>query len=140
MLLTATDIYDLYRPNPCELRVFLKNAGEPEATPEHFHELLRELGERHEKAHLVELGSSEDVREGGFGARNAKTKELVGSGTTVIYQPVLMSQAPEGFWDHLIVGIPDLLLRQGDGYIIPLRPVLPPANSRGFRGLSPLGT
>ena len=73
MIFTATDIYDLHRPSPCELRVFLKHTGEPEAEPGPFAELLRDLGERHEQAHLATLGPYEDVTEDDFGERNART-------------------------------------------------------------------
>lgn len=118
MILTATDIYDLYRPSYCELRVFQKHAGAEVAEPGPFELLLRDLGERHERRHLGTLGPYEDVREGDLGERNARTNGLVQAGAAVIYQPVLMAPTPGHFGDHFVIGIPDLLLRQGDGYAI----------------------
>ena len=118
MILNASNIYDLYRPSACELRVFLRHADQPQAEPGPFELLLRELGQRHERDHLTTLGPCEDVSEGNFGERQAKTRRLVGAGAAAIYQPVLMARAPEGFGDHLIIGIPDLLLREGNGYVV----------------------
>lgn len=49
MRLTATDIYHLYQPSACELRVYLKHRGEHEAEPSEYDRVLQELGARHER-------------------------------------------------------------------------------------------
>jgi len=60
MRLTASDIVSLYRPTLCSNRVFLRQKGEPEGEPSAFDELLKRLGERHERQHLELLGAYED--------------------------------------------------------------------------------
>jgi hypothetical protein len=50
MDLSASDIYSLFRPSMCELRVFLRHKGKPEAPAGPYTEVLLRLGERHERA------------------------------------------------------------------------------------------
>ena len=47
MLLTGNDVYRV-----CDLRLYLHHKGVEGAPPGPFEEVLRRLGERHEKAHL----------------------------------------------------------------------------------------
>jgi hypothetical protein len=49
MRLIATDIIAQYRPNPCDLRVWLRHQGEPQRDPTEFEEVLYRLGDRHDQ-------------------------------------------------------------------------------------------
>jgi hypothetical protein len=49
MQLSSGDIYRAYRPTPCDLRLYLFIKGAPAAEPGAFEEVIRRLGERHEK-------------------------------------------------------------------------------------------
>ena len=60
MQLTASDIISLRRPTPCDLRVYLREQGIPEAEPSAFEKILQTLGQRHEEEHLASLGAYED--------------------------------------------------------------------------------
>jgi hypothetical protein len=56
MRLTASDIITLHRPTPCDLRVYLREKGVPQAEPSAFEQILQTLGQRHEEEHLATLG------------------------------------------------------------------------------------
>lgn len=58
MRLIASDFYTFYRPSECDLRVYLRHKGIAEAPPSPYEEVLRRLGERHEKAHLATFPGS----------------------------------------------------------------------------------
>ena len=55
---TASAFYEYERPSRCGLRVRLRAVGEQEAPPGPFQDVLRRLGERHERQHLAGLGES----------------------------------------------------------------------------------
>jgi hypothetical protein len=55
MRLTASDIFGLYRPTECPLRVYLRQQGVKESEPSAFERILETLGERHELEHLALL-------------------------------------------------------------------------------------
>ena len=48
MQLTASDIVSLYRPEPCSLRVYLREQGIPEAEAGAYDQIIEKLGQRHE--------------------------------------------------------------------------------------------
>lgn len=118
MRLTASDIYNLYRPTPCPLRVYLREQGIPEAEPSVFEQILERLGKRHEEEHLATLGAYEDLSVVPAEQRTQRTSEAIQNRTPVIYQA-------EFAWDTTIDGIPvtiigrpDFLIFDGDGYLI----------------------
>jgi hypothetical protein len=88
MRLTATDLYLLYQPSGCELRIWLKGRGELQAEPTEYEKILQELGARHERQHLESLGEFTDLREGSLEERDAKTLEAIKRGDPLLYQPV----------------------------------------------------
>ena len=124
MELMASDIYELYRPSRCGLRSrLMKLEGPPVGPPDPLVELLQELGKRHEERYLrtfdayVDLSGQEDGLD--FGRRREETKAAVRRGEDVLYQPVLFGWRDAGGQDEdFIVGIPDLLVRESDGYVV----------------------
>jgi predicted RecB family nuclease len=116
MNLSPSDIYTHYRPSKCERRVFLRAHHEPEAEPSEFDKLIEELGRRHEANHLATFLGHDDLRDGDLSARFGKTIESVKNGHEVIYQGVLEAKLPRT--GETVIGIPDFLLKDGDGYKI----------------------
>jgi hypothetical protein len=53
MQLSPTDAYRLYRPSNCELRLYLHHHGVKETEPGPFEQVIRRLGERHERVYLA---------------------------------------------------------------------------------------
>lgn len=116
MNLSASDIYTLYRPSKCERRVFLRSHGEHESEPSEFDKLIEELGRRHEANHLATFRKYEDLKDGNMPERIIRTLKSIEKGVEIIYQGVFQAQLPES--DDVIVGIPDFMIRDGDGYKI----------------------
>lgn len=117
MNLTASHIFNLYRPSLCELRVYLQSKSETESAPSPYMQVLRGLGERHESLHLTSLRDVTDLREGSLSERIPKTKEAVRRKAPVIYQPVFEATANLGA-KRTVIGEPDFLIREGQGYVI----------------------
>ncbi len=117
-VLRASDVYDYYRPSVCELRVWLRRHGAEEADPGPYELVLRRLGERHEQAHLRSLPEVIDLSGAPRKEREARTLEEIRRGSAVIYQPAFsVTCALEGI-ECRIVGYPDFLIREGEGYVI----------------------
>ncbi|MBI1808152.1 MAG: TM0106 family RecB-like putative nuclease [Ignavibacteria bacterium] len=116
MNLSASDIYTLYRPSKCERRVFLCAHGEPEGEPSEFDKLIEELGRRHEANHLATFSKYLDLRDGNLPSRMSKTLEAIERGVEVIYQGVFQASLPNK--GNRIIGIPDFLIKDGNGYKI----------------------
>lgn len=116
--LSATDIYQHYRPSRCALRVFLRAHSYPAADPTLYEKLLYRLGLRQERAHLAALGEYIDISEGAQVDRERKTWAALARGEPVIYQGSLRATWDCDGVDWDIVGYPDFLIREGDGYII----------------------
>jgi predicted RecB family nuclease len=115
--LTASDIALYYRPSKCWRRLDCRRLGLPQAKPNPYAEVLRDLGLRHEKAHLRTLEPVFDLSSGTMTERIEATKRLLREGTARIYQPVLTADAPFDT-QALILGIPDFLIRETDGYVV----------------------
>jgi predicted RecB family nuclease len=118
MQLSTSEIYRAYRPSPCDLRIYLHFKGAPACEPSAFEEIIRRLGERHEKAHVATIENLTDLSSGTLEERQEKTLEAIAAGTPVIYQPVFMAAIKIGGRDCTLVGIPDLLIRAGEDYVI----------------------
>jgi len=118
MQLTASDIVSLYRPTPCSLRVYLREQGVPEAEPSAFEEIIEELGQRHEENHLATLGSYEDISKVGRDQQGTRTLEAIKNHTPVIYQGEFTNETTIGGVPVVVVGRPDFLIFDSDGYII----------------------
>lgn len=118
MQLSSSDIYRAYRPSPCDLRTYLHFKGAPAGEPSAFEEVIRRLGERHEKAHLATLQNVTDLSSGTLEERQQKALQAISAAAAVIYQPVFLATVKLSNRDCTLVGIPDLLIREGDGYVI----------------------
>jgi hypothetical protein len=86
MRLIATDIITHYRPNPCDLRVWLRHQGEPQREPTEFEQVLYRLGDRHEREHLATLGPCLDLSRFAEEERVGKTAQAIADKAPVIYQ------------------------------------------------------
>ena len=118
MKLTASDIVSLYRPEPCSLRVYLREQGIQEAEPGAYDQIIETLGQRHEEDHLATLGAYEDIGAVARERRVPRTVEAIRNRVPVIYQaefeyPTTISGCPV-----VIVGRPDFLIFDGNDYKI----------------------
>jgi predicted RecB family nuclease len=118
MRLTASEFYAYYRPSVCGLRVYLKERGEPKAEDGPYVAVLKRLGERHERAHLATLPGAVDLGELRDEELFRRTREEIEAGTPVIYQGGLRAAALIDGVECEVVGLPDFLIREGDGYVI----------------------
>ena len=118
MRLTASDIVGLYRPEPCQLRVYLREHHASEAEPGAFDEIIERLGRLHEQNHLASLGAHEDISAVEPEQQAARTLEAIRTHVPVIYQGEFRVQATINGTSVEVVGRPDFLILDGDGYII----------------------
>jgi len=116
--LVASDIVTLYRPTRCDLRVFLRHKGEAEAESTAFDEVLRRLGLRHETEHLATLGAYTDLSALPLDERIRRTAEAITNRVPALYQPAFLVRSTISGTDVQIVGMPDFLILDGDGYVI----------------------
>ncbi|MEO0075001.1 MAG: TM0106 family RecB-like putative nuclease [candidate division WOR-3 bacterium] len=80
-------------------------------------EILRDLGVSHEQSHRDSLQPVLDLSAGMLEKRFQATIKAIQDKIPVIYQPVFITGAPFSS-DATIIGIPDFLIFNGDGYII----------------------
>lgn len=119
MRLTASDIVSLYRPEPCQLRVYLREHHIPEAEPSAYDEIIERLGRLHEQSHLASLGTYEDIsRDDEPEQQAARTLEAIRTCLPVIYQGEFRVPTTLGGTSVEVVGRPDYLIFDGDGYVI----------------------
>lgn len=118
MRLTASDIITFYRPTFCPLRVYLHEQRIPKAEPSAFEEILQILGQRHEQSHLATLGAYEDQSAVPSDQRAERTMGAIRNRIAVIYQGELSCDTTLGGVPVTIVGRPDFLILDGDGYLI----------------------
>ncbi len=118
MRLTASDFASYYRPTRCDLRVFLRHRGEEASDSGPYDEVLRRLGLRHEKDHLATLGVFADLSAPSLHEQVKETAESIDKKVPILYQPAFLANAVLGGTDVEIVGVPDYLILDGDGYLI----------------------
>jgi predicted RecB family nuclease len=118
MRLTASDIISLYRPTPCGLRVYLREHKIPEAEPSAFEQILQTLGQRHEQEHLATLGAYENLSLVAAEERVQRTTEAIRKRVPVIYQGELAKDTVLNGIAVKVIGRPDFLIWDGDGYLI----------------------
>jgi predicted RecB family nuclease len=114
----ASDFMTYYRPSRCEMRVFLRHRGEKEAEPSAFEEVLRRLGIQHEQEHLATLGAYVDLSGLTFDMRVRRTLEAITNRVAVIYQPAFQVNTIISGTYVEVVGMPDFLIFDGNGYVI----------------------
>ena len=116
--LSASHLYSYYRPSECGRRIYLQHKHIPEAKPSPYEQVIRKLGERHEKAYLNTLKGVEDLSAASFTERIYKIKQLVRNGVSIIYQPGFVVDATWSPIQRTITGQPDFIVREGNSYII----------------------
>lgn len=114
----ASNTYDFYRPSKCERRVALRHRGVKEADRTEFDNLLARLGDRHEKAHLTTLAGVINLAGMDDEARERETLAAIRLGAAVIYQARFCVSLDLDGESSELVGLPDFLIRDGDGYLI----------------------
>jgi predicted RecB family nuclease len=118
MRLTASDFASCHRPTRCDLRVFLRHHREQEADPGAYEVVLRRLGLRHERDHLATLGAFTTVSATSLEEQVKKTADAIAEKVPVLYQPAFLATERICGTDVEIVGVPDYLIFDGDGYVI----------------------
>lgn len=114
----ASDIFAYSRPSACGLRVYLRHHGVAEGPRSPFDDLLAALGEKHEKGHLRTLPAVMDLSGLSQDERERRTLLEIRAGAPALYQPRLRARIPLDGEPCEIVGEPDFLIREGDGYLI----------------------
>jgi predicted RecB family nuclease len=118
MRVIASDLISHYRPSLCDLRVLLRHGGEEETVPSAFDEVLRRLGKRHERQHLNTFGTYTDLSRLPESERITMTTGAIAGGVAVLYQPAFRATHSVAGTEVEIVGMPDFLIRDGNGYLI----------------------
>jgi len=118
MRLTASDFASCYRPTRCDLRVFLRHQREQEAEPGAYELVLRRLGLRHERDHLATIGTFADVRASSLDEHVKRTKDAIEGKVSALYQPAFLVVQRICGTDVEIIGVPDFLILDGNGYLI----------------------
>src|ERR1035438_8096164 len=113
MKLTASDIVSLYRPEPCQLRVYLREHHAAESEPGAYDEIIERLGRLHEQNHLASLGAYEDISAVEPVQQAARTLVTIQTRVSVIYQGEFRVQATIGGTGVEVVGRPDYLILDG---------------------------
>ena len=118
MRLTASDFVACHRPSRCDLRVFLRHNREEESEPSPYEEVLRRLGLRHERNHLATLGTFANASAASLEEQVKKTADAIERRVSVLYQPAFAATERICGTDVEIVGVPDFLILDGNGYVI----------------------
>lgn len=116
--MTASDFVSYHRPTRCDLRVFLRHQSEEEVAPGPYDEVLRRLGLRHERNHLATLGTFADVSDASLHEQVKKTSDAIAKKVPILYQPAFLANTVLSGNEVEIVGVPDFLILDGNGYLI----------------------
>jgi predicted RecB family nuclease len=114
----ASNPYDYYRPSKCERRVALRHRGAKESPRTEFDDLLARLGARHETDHLHRLSGVKNLEGLDDGSQERETLAAIRAGVPAIYQARFRVSLDQDGGSSDLVGLPDFLIRDGDGYII----------------------
>ena len=114
----ASDVFAYSRPSACGLRVYLRHHDVAEGPRSPFDDLLAALGEKHEKSHLRSLPAVVDLSSLSQDERERRTLLEIRAGAPALYQPRLRARIALDGEPCEIVGEPDFLIREGDGYLI----------------------
>src|SRR6202795_4870064 len=118
MRMTASDFVSYHRPTRCDLRVFLRQQREQEPEPGAYDIVLRRLGLTHERDHLATLGTFVNMSAASLEEQVKKTADSIEAKVPVLYQPAFLVTEKLSGTDVEIVGVPDYLILDGDGYVI----------------------
>jgi len=114
----ASEVYSYYRPSKCELRVYLRQRGLPEAPAGPYDELMRSLGKEHETGHLESLDPVLDIGTVPVDQRVSATIDAIGKNAPVIYHGRLEKHLDLDSLHWTVIGEPDFMIKSSDGYII----------------------
>jgi predicted RecB family nuclease len=81
-------------------------------------EVLRRLGIRHERDHLATLGAFVNVTVSSLHEQVKRTADAIASKLPLVYQAAFLVLEKVGDSEVEIVGVPDFLILDGDGYLI----------------------
>lgn len=117
---SAQDFHLRYKPKKCDLRVYLREIGITEAESSEFEQVLLRLGLRYEQQHLHTFPPSEVANLGTVEPcqRFDQTRALVEAQHPLLYQPELRCSLVVNGNACDFVGVPDFLIRDGEGYVI----------------------
>jgi uncharacterized protein len=118
MNVTAGSWYEVYGPTKCEKRPRLIAAGVVPAEKDLYQELLETLGRRHEESYLRGIGPVTDLRAGEDAARLQATLKSIQRSDAVLYQPHFATSVQVDGQAVTVVGDPDFLFWDGDGYLV----------------------
>ena len=118
MKLNASSYYTLYRPSPCDLRLYLRAKGTTEGKPSPYEEVIIKLGRRYEADYVGTLGEVVDLSTGSEDDRVTNTIQAVKQGAQSLYHPLLRFEAKLSGRTITLVGEPDLLIKMDGGYCI----------------------
>lgn len=118
--LIASDFYSYHRPSECTLRVYLRHRGEKESALGPYEQVIRVLGQRHERAHLNTFPSYVDLSAEPPEERERRTNEEIRKATPVVYQPFFRVAKQLAGVECEILGEPDFLIlgRDNGQYVI----------------------
>jgi uncharacterized protein len=120
--LSPSSISRLYQPSNCELRTWLRSHGFEESPPGEFDEFIFAQGLLHEQRVLEELRVSHPdlIDLDGFNNKDAEaeTTAALEDGGHLIYQGMFVVKTELGGNQVTILGYPDFLIPDGDGWII----------------------
>jgi predicted RecB family nuclease len=114
----ASNPYDYYRPSKCERRVALRYRGVKESPRTEFDDLLARLGASHETAHLDSLSGVKNLQGLHPESQEREILAAIQAGVHAIYQARFRVALDLDGKSSDLVGLPDVLIRDGDGYII----------------------
>jgi predicted RecB family nuclease len=118
MRLSPSDFATLYRPNACDLRIWLKHHDEPQRDATAYEEVLRRLGDRHEAEHLVSLGEFTGMTGGTEDQHVNDTLAAIQAKIPVIHHPVFRVKHAIAGVQLEIFGIPDFIIFDVDNYVV----------------------
>jgi len=114
----ASNPYDYYRPSKCERRVALRHRGVNESPRREFDDLLARLGASHATTHLDSLNGVKKLEGLDGESQERETLAAIRAGVPAIYQARFRVSLDLDGEQNDLVGLPDFLIRDGDGYII----------------------
>lgn len=112
--INPSHFYRLFSPSSCELRLYLSYKGIKPAPPGAFEQIIFRLGQRHEKNHLATFPNYSDLTN----LPSERTTDEIRKSTAVIYQGELKVQAHMDDKLVEVVGIPDFMINEPQGYVI----------------------
>jgi len=118
MNVTAGSWYEVYGPTKCEKRPRLISVGVVPAEKDLYQELLETLGRQYEAAYLAGVGLFTNLKTGGDATRLQETRKAIRRRDAVLYQPHFTASVQVDGQAVDVVGDPDFLVWDGDGYLI----------------------